>query len=282
MIQKLMKGHTFKDRKHKVKYPLMAEIKLDEIRLDIRREHGEGILFRSYADKPLYNLHQFAESWLTAMADSDHMRLDTGVLVNRSFDDTYRYVRSSKGVPTELLGSRIEFLLFDDPYMSLPFSERMVYLDGVAKFLCSRGLPVIRPPRCEVQSEEEVFKLYGNARDEGYEGLMLKTYDHKYELGKRTAGWLKVKPEEDADGIITAINQAHSMEGTPLDRAGSVHVVFEDGSECDAGGIEHELGRLMLANQAMFIGQWCEVQYMERDRQGGYRHPRFHRLREGK
>lgn len=280
---KLMKGHTFAKGKKKLQYPAIAEIKYDEIRLDVRLEHGQ-IEFRSYADKPLHNLSaQWRGSFERAFADLGFNRLDMGILVNRSFDDTYRYVRSSTGIPNDLLGLPMEFVLFDDPNMSSRFEDRLGYLDQVAENLLNRhGIPVIRPIRIPVRDEEEVMAVYGAAREQGFEGLMVKDMRHTYELGKRIYGWLKVKPEDDADGIITAINRAHSIEGVPLDRAGSIHVVCEDGSECDVPGIRHDLGTLMLSNPEQFIGQWCEFNYMERDRQGGYRHPRFGRIREEK
>ena len=292
-LAKLMKGKSFKDYKHKVKYPLVAEIKLDEIRLDVRTTRGEEtkceaselgqrVFFRSYADKPLHNLRAWDERFNGAMHAMGIERLDMGVLINRSFNDTYRYVRSSKGLPDDLKLVQVEFLLFDHPEQRMEFRERMHYLDRLADHMRTYELPVIRPPRVEVNSEEYVYRTYAAARDEGYEGLMLKTLDHKYELGKRINGWLKVKPEEDADGIITEVLQAHSLEGTPLDRAGSVRIVCEDGSSADCGGIDHELGRTMLAHPEQFIGQWAEFVYMERDRQGGYRHPRFNRIREAK
>jgi len=103
-----------------------------------------------------------------------------------------------------------------------------------------------------------------------------------YERGKRTYGWLKLKPEDDADGIITGINQAFSETGEALGRAGSVDVLCADKSKASPSGIPHPLGRDMWENPQKYLGQWCEFRFMERDRQGGYRHPNFHRIREAK
>ncbi|APU03163.1 ATP-dependent DNA ligase [Ralstonia phage phiAp1] len=283
-IGKLMKGHTFAKGKKKLTWPAVAEIKLDEIRLDVRAVEGKmgwGVAFQSFADKPLLNLGDYAGSFLELMNDVDVRRLDCGVLVNRSFNDTYRYVRS-KTLPPELAGAKVEFILFDVPEDDRPFGDRMHYLDTVAQIGVHYGLAMIRPERAEVKDEEQVWGLFASARERGFEGLMVKDYGHLYELDKRTNGWLKVKPEEDEDGIITAINQAHSLEGVPLDRAGSVTITVPGGSGADASGIPHELGRLMQANPDQFIGQWATFSYMERDRQGGYRHPRFERIREEK
>lgn len=280
---KLMKGHTFKDGKKHLQYPACAEIKLDEIRLDVRYARSDGeVSFNSYADKPLNNLGNYAQRFSQYFDARFQSRLDMGVLVNRSFADTYRYVRSSKGVPADLVVKTLEFILFDAPGLVGPYVGRMYDLDQIAFDLRYLALPVIRPERSFVDDEQQVRDAYVSARERGFEGLMVKDLRHEYELGKRSYGWLKVKPEEDGDGIITAINQAISTDGQPLDRAGSVSFVCEDGSSGACGGIDHDLGRLMLANPEQFVGEWIEFTYMERDRQGGYRHPQFGRLREAK
>ena len=72
------------------------------------------------------------------------------------------------------------------------------------------------------------------------------------------------------------------IAGALEDHPGVRHVKVEDGSEASPHGIAHDLGRDMHENPEKYIGQWAEFKYMERDRQGGYRHPVFYRLREAK
>ena len=118
---------------------------------------------------------------------------------------------------------------------------------------------------------------------------MVKSLDHVYERGARIYGWLKYKPEEDADGVITELHEAICGKDQPhlglrkgdrLGRIGSVTVRMADGSTASPHGIAFPLGRDMFDHPEKYIGQWCEFKYMEIDRQGGYRHPTFHRLRE--
>lgn len=278
----LMKGHTWsKARKH-IKYPAIAEVKYDEIRLDVRREDGR-IIFRSFADKPLHNLDQFALRFEHLFAMHKISRLDCGVLVNGNFNDTYRYTRSSKGVPEDLPSPRVRFVIFDVPeWGCFEYEQRRSMLDCLLESALEHWLDAFRPEACYVANEDAVMQRYASVKVLGFEGLMVKNLDHTYQLGKRIHGWAKVKPEEEADGVIVKINRAHSLEGVPLDRAGSVGVRFEDGSECDAGGIPHDLGAMMMTDPEQFLSKWCVVKYMERDRQGGYRHPSMLRLREDK
>ena len=294
-MSKLMKGHTFAKGKHKLNYPAVAEIKLDEIRCDVHltrnretqcepSELGRRVFTRSYADKPLANTGHWDRGFSELMNDLEIGRIDCGILVNRSYNDSYRWVRSTKGLPEDLRkpNTLVEFVLFDIPQFNSPYSERRFQVDAIAQAGRHYGIPFIRPERVDVFCEEDVHVAFDQARARNFEGLMVKDLSHVYELDKRIYGWLKVKPEDDADGRITAVNRAYSIQGEPLDRAGSVSVECEDGSICDVPGIAHDLGRLMLAHPEKFIGEWCEFSYMERDRQGGYRHPRFNRIREAK
>ena len=283
----LMKGHTFAKGKHKMTYPAIAEIKVDEIRCDVQIDGSGEVAFLSFAGKPLFNLDHFAEKFRqTSLAvldkyGMDITRFDCGVLVNKNFNDTYRYVRS-KTLKPEMANWEVEFILFDLPQSRARFSYRCEERESVVQQMVARGLNASEPNAIYMACEADVMPAYEWAKDRGFEGLMLKSLDHVYEGGKRTYGWLKVKPENEADARITAVNRANSMEGVPLDRAGSVSVECEDGSTADVGGFTHDLGRLMLAHPEQFIGQWMTFTYMERDRQGGYRHPRFERLREEK
>lgn len=281
-MDKLMKGHTFAKGKKKLTYPASAEVKVDEIRCDVRLT-DKGVQFRSYADKPLANLEEWGGVFADFMRAFDVTRLDMGVIVNRSFNDTYRWVRSTKGVPADLTGAKVEFILFDLPDLTEePYIDRIQQRRRLCNIMGDYDLPVFVPRRVVVHDENDVMDLYASVRDGGDEGLMVKDHGHLYEAGKRTNGWLKVKPEEDADGIVTGWTEAVSEEGVELGRAGSLLVVCEDGSRANVPGIAHDLGREIAENFEAFRGRWLEFQYMERDRQGGYRHPRFNRFREDK
>lgn len=283
MTEKLMKGHTFAKGKKKLTYPASAEVKVDEIRLDVRRSQQGLVLMQSYADKPLYNLGLWASRFGNYMEAFNVQRLDMGVIVNGSFADTYRYVRSKNGVPAELENCEVKFILFD-----LPDNTKDRYIDRIqlrrraVSIMADYDIPAFTPRRLIAHCEADVMALYDEARAGGYEGLMVKSHDHLYEAGKRTNGWLKVKPEDDADALINGVTEATSEAGVPLGRVGSIQGTTEDGQAVSIPGIDHDTGRLWFADPSLIVGQWVEFQYMERDRQGGFRHPRFNRIREAK
>lgn len=301
-MAQLMKGEVWQDAqklvrgKPRFEYPIIVEVKADEIRCQVKyHKDYERIQFLSYAGKPLHNLDQFFGSFLAYFRAMWPVvtELDCGIEVNGNFNDSYRWTQSSTGIPQEKFDkktgktapaldvSMVEFILFDLPENKKPFVDRMIDIDFAADGLRHYGLRCVRPGRTLCATQEEVVDTYQTYREAGYEGAMGKTLDHLYER-KRTYGWMKIKPKETLDGVITGINRAHALDGTPHDRAGSVSVRFENGSTADCSGLEHALATEMFLHPEQFIGQWAECERMEQDRAGGSRHPIFKRLREAK
>lgn len=280
-MPELMKGKVWHERKHKVTYPVYIEPKYDEIRCHVIVR--DSVEFLSYSGKPLANMQDFAEGFRDLSHLSGWREFDCGFLVNSNFNDSYRWVRSTRGLPDDLKGARTEFLLFDLPESEAQYVRRLGQRLDV--YYVSNEVPDIYidvPMHTLCHDEAAVDAVYKSYRERGLEGGMVKTSDHLYQRGKRIDGWLKMKPENDADGVIRSLDEAISEDGQPLGRIGSITIVCEDGSTARPHGIAHDLGRRMFENPEEFIGQWAEFKYMERDRQGGYRHPTFNRLREAK
>lgn len=285
-MPELMKGHKWRDHKAKMTYPAWVEIKHDEIRCHVVvHPQTYAVEYQSYAGKPLHNLERFSAMWEEIARNSGVYEFDTGFEVNGNFNDSYRWVRSSRGLKENMLEWSAQFYLFDLPTLGTTYAERYAYMYAVSLHAAQHyplGCAVSLPRGWWAHSAEDVDARYAQARSNGCEGVMVKDMQHLYNRGARSYGWLKVKPEDDADGIITAIHVAVSEAGVPHDYAGSVTIAVEDGSTASPHGIAHELGRDMIANPEKYIGQWAEFKYMERDRQGGYRHPVWGRLREAK
>lgn len=294
-------------RKHKVQYPVIAEPKYDEIRVHVKLDFDhkvideanyfelKGISYLSYAGKPLNNLEVLTEQLRDFAIDYARLfggiplELDCGFEVNGNFNDSYRWVRS-KTVPPELVDASLKMIVFDLPLDTRDYSARRysiqqtvrAYNNYVLSGVQSQPQIIVCVPSKVCETPEEVDAAYETARAEGLEGLMVKNPHGLYQRGKRTDDWLKMKPEDDADGIVVEILRAVSITGEPLNRAGSIRIRMEDGSEACPHGIPHELGEDMWSDPEKYIGQWAEFRFMERDRQGGYRHPVFGRLREAK
>lgn len=295
----LMKGNCWKDRRDAkrrdgspvVTYPVWVETKHDEIRCHVIVDEV-AVHFLSYAGKPLANMQRFAETFITLSRGTGYKEFDVGFEVNGNFNDSYRWVRSTRGVPADLVQADCTFYWFGLPELrGTTMRMQRTALREVQDYAvgwCT--IHTVLPNAVEAHSEAEVDALFTTARSIGDEGVMVKQPDMLYER-KRTDGWLKMKPEDDADGVITDLHEAVCgvdqpelglKAGDPLGRIGSVTVRMPDGSTAAPHGIPHDLGTEMHLNPQAYIGEWCEFKYMERDRQGGYRHPTFHRLREAK
>ena len=305
-MAELMKGHLWKDRRDAkdrkgnpiVTYPVYVEDKHDEIRCHVQVLHDElgypdGALFMSYAGKPLANMERFVDVFLTLSRGTGYKEFDLGFEVNGNFNDSYRWVRSTKGIPADLKDAKFKFLVFGLPEFSgkdtlrQQLSRRKDVVEYAADWV---SVPFYMPRICSALDAAEVEYEFNHARERGLEGIMVKQPEHLYER-KRTDGWLKMKPEDEADGVIVELIEATATVadpergiavGDPLGRIGSVRVRMEDGSEACPHGIAHDLGRAMYKNPLQYYGEWCEFKFMARDRQGGYRHPTFFRLREAK
>lgn len=300
--QQLMKGHPWKERANAVKrdgspvvsYPLMVESKHDEIRVRVQVEYDAynraTVTYKSFAEKPLYNLERFDEMFHNLADSTGYYEFDMGFEVDGSFDKSNSWTKQSKGLKPELENLPYKWYLFGLPTLVGSLRTQWDTRFGICVTHSKSGLNLTLPVMMWAYDADGVFAAYSAYRRAGYEGAMAKQPEHMYER-KRTDGWLKVKPSDDADGVIIKLTEAIASVsqpelgiqiGDPLGRIGSVTVRMPDGSEASPHGISHELGRDMYNNPDKYIGQWAEFNYMERDRQGGYRHPTFHRLREAK
>ena len=70
-----------------------------------------------------------------------------------------------------------------------------------------KGIPyVVWVPYRIANTMDEVYAIYGEDVKEGYEGSMIRNFNAPYEH-KRSYNLLKVKPEDDDEGVIVAINE---------------------------------------------------------------------------
>lgn len=104
----------------------------------------------------------------------------------------------------------IRFAAFDLVYLngrdltSLPLSERRRWLQAMIDPLSALPLPVpLTVADGQLAStKDDVSRLYGHFRSQGYEGLITKDPDGPYLLAQRDASWLKRKPEITLDLVL--------------------------------------------------------------------------------
>ncbi|MCS7316080.1 MAG: cisplatin damage response ATP-dependent DNA ligase [Bryobacterales bacterium] len=98
--------------------------------------------------------------------------------------------------------------------MELPIEERRAELE---RLLAGHDEPLLVAPQRQATDQDELVRLFAEARARGNEGLVLKRRGSRYEAGRRGGAWLKWKqPLATLDVVITAAEQGHGKRATLL------------------------------------------------------------------
>ena len=116
------------------------------------------------------------------------------------------------------------------PLTSLPFSERRKALEALVP--ARRGAIVRRGESVRCGSAA-ARKLFARAREEGWEGVLLKRIDAPYVAGRRTPDWRKVKLEREQEFVIGGYSAP--TQGAARDHFGALLVGYYD----DAGALRY-------------------------------------------
>lgn len=287
---------------------VVIQVKRDEIRCVVEVHYDPNVqsdpwvTYTSASGKPLYNLSYFDRHWMEFYRRTGRTKIDCGVSVNGSFDLTRRTVRASKkqydlsGMtvqtiagekkkdPPHFVGNlRAMFWLYDiiDHYGTYEDRRRAMaqyaldfpnFLECPETFVIYLDRQYSKDHAIDV-AVQDVESHFQQALDLEHEGLMIKRFYHFWEP-RRTTNWMKMKPEKEVDveiiGFTPGEDGFEGMVGSLIGRA-------EDGSTVSFSGFTLELRRELTANFEAYRGRWAELKYMQRDSQGGYRHPRFFR-----
>lgn len=273
------------------------------------------VTFTSASGKPLYNLEQWTSLFIAIYEAVGHRRFDCGVSINNSFDLTRRTVMA-KTKPYCTLGRKVEtmydgmepdpdnpgkrrkhvhfegtleahFWLYDLPEMEASYEARRVEAACQVVPAAGHGVSIpetevvdIRPGdgpcRMTVTNGVNVVDIiYDKMIEAGHEGAMIKRYDHKWLPKRCPDSWMKLKPEEEADGEIIGYVEG---DGKYTGNVGSVTLRFADGSSTTVSGMSDDVRNDINGHREEYIGRIVEIKYMQRDSQGGYRHPRWFRF----
>lgn len=148
------------------------------------------------------------------------------------------------------------------------------------------GSPYVSTPESSYDNKRD---LLSRVWERGGEGLILKNLEGRY--GDASA-WVKVKPVETYDVIITGYKPASEMSvkvggevsKTKFAERGWVGAIqFElDGVMGFCSGMNEETRQYISERQKECVGRMMEVKAQERLPSGALRHPRFVRFRDDK
>jgi bifunctional non-homologous end joining protein LigD len=160
------------------------------------------------------------------------------------------HAESEDTVARNSAATRAAFVAFDllaegsRPLTSLPWTERRKALESR---IASRKTAIIRRGESVRCGTAAATRLFVRARDEGWEGVLLKRVDASYASGRRTPDWRKVKLEREQEFVIGGYTAP--TEGAARDHFGALLVGYfdDDGALRYAGKVGTGYTHPMLA-----------------------------------
>lgn len=300
---KVMKGDSYSDKRAekwlKEDGSVIVQIKRDEFRclvqVDWTAKHEPRVYFTSASGGELYNLGAFEALFIDMSHFYGTNRFDMGVCINDSFDLTRRTLRAStkpydltgqteqviagktkKAAPHYIGPLKARFWFYDLPDVDLLYKHRRM---DMATLVMNFPEYTAKPETEELYTLAEIHAWFAAAREAGHEGIMVKRKQHKWEPKRCPDSWMKLKPSDEIDGRIIGYTEG---KGKFAGLIGSLICEAEDGSQFTISGMTDVERHDFTAAKAEMLGVWVVATYMERDTQGGYRHPQFYRIHEEK
>jgi DNA ligase 1 len=314
-----MLAHKFSEHKHKLKFPLYVEPKLDGVRvLTFVTALGESVKFYSRSGKEFTTFEhlkapigKMVMNWLSANTQDLHWFMDQaggGIVieaevVSGSFNKTVSEVRKKDEQATDA-----KLFMFDVlPLATFTREDKKGCTlagtwfnrhDRLVRMARRAGPfdPLVLLEAQEVNSEEEIHALYEKFRAEGLEGAIVKDPTSLYHR-RRNHAWTKIKAEESVDVPITgAIEGTGKYQG----KLGALVVNYNGVAVNVGSGLSdeqreefwdaHKRDEQRCADgedgipvdDFELLNRTIEVEYHEVTPDGSLRHPRFKRFRDDK
>jgi DNA ligase-1 len=161
--------------------------------------------------------------------------------------------------------------IFDLPKHPGTFEERWGEMQKMQSAL-SPDIPIKFVKHVRVFDLAKVHQQFEKVLALGYEGLVLKTPEHRYQT-RRSYDWLKVKNTREEDlPIVDVFEGTGRLEGS----LGGIIVERRNGVRVRVGsGFSDELRTRIWNDPNGYIGKTAEVLYHEETPDGSLRHPRL-------
>jgi DNA ligase-1 len=210
-----MLAHDGANHEKKIAGVKLLEPKLDGVRcITIVDYDARTVTMYSRNGKILENFSHITDSLLTHIDDFERSYVLDGEIISTSFQALMKQVHRKDNVKAD----DAILMLFD----IIPLAEFQTGKSIMGQRRRSKLLASMKPtfdrvgnigviPQTEVDLDGYVgelqFKEFNQtAIDEGYEGIMIKDADAKYEC-KRSASWLKMKPFIEVSLAVTATEE---------------------------------------------------------------------------
>ena len=193
-----MLAHKFSEQAHKIKYPALAQPKLDGHRCTAQREEDGTYTLWSRTRKPIKSCPHIAQMLGATM----FTKLD-GELYNHEYHAKFEELSSliRQEEPKEGY-ENIQYHVYDIPNEILPNSMRSKMLMDLKEAFEGTSIHIVET--LVVNDEDELMEAFEHFLAEGYEGCMVRNIDGMY-VNKRSYDLQKIKEFDDAEFKIIAV-----------------------------------------------------------------------------
>lgn len=274
-----MLAHVFDKQKKKIKYPALAQPKLDGHRCVGEKEGEDEVGWTkmpytlwSRTRKPITGLPHIQK----ALGAATLPYLD-GELYNHEYKDDFEELTSFIRQDEAKEGCEIvQYHVYDIPCDDLNNYERYLILEGLRPHF--EGTPIHIVETRIVKNEEELMQAYVDFMDMGYEGAMVRNWDGMYKY-KRSHDLQKVKQFDDSEFEIVEVKVGTKGKMKGL----AIFVCYlpeiDDTFDCKMKGKLEDL-KQYADNPELAIGKQLTVQYQGFTKYGKPRFPVGLRFRE--
>lgn len=183
---------------HRIKYPCFGSPKLDGVRcLAIR--HTDRVDLKSRGGKE-YVVPHIQEQLMLVMREGDVF--DGELYIHGKYLE--EIVSCVKKINPDT--PSLQFIIFD-VVTEESYEHRLIYLQQLRNYRLTEHLvPDIGVIKFrELVNEEHMKQTHKEYVNQGYEGIMIRSHDGKYESGKRSAGLMKYKEFFDKEFPILRV-----------------------------------------------------------------------------
>lgn len=217
-----------------------------------------GMTFRS--GKPIWGVeHIYRYIPATMMLDGEML------IPGMPFQKSAGLIRSHDPTPDAHL------YIFDHMNSELTFMSRYARLEDFTFF--SNNIHVIK--HTLVYTVEDMMTIHNSYIDLGFEGSVIKTPHHLYQL-KKSWDWMRIVPEKSIDAKVVSMYEGKGK-----------YIGMLGGVRCEGEGLKVKVGTGFddfqrvdfWSHPAKILEQTIRIKYKEKTADGSLRHPSFDRIR---
>lgn len=246
---------SYHDRKHNLKFPCIAQPKLDGCRCLVK--NGKAWSRKGKQFQPEVVDHIMKE-FINEPIILDGELMVPGV----SFQDSMSYVKKRR--PD---GDKLNYYIYDIVDPGRDFSFRSNILKIMSTKLKHKNIKFVQNIICN--SEKDIFKAHKKFVKDGYEGTILRNLDGKYLINHRSSDLLKLKDFIDDEFEIIG-----SKEGEGRNKGCITFICKTEKGTVDVnleGPLEER--KKMWEKRETFIGKMLTIQFFGYTDDGSLRFP---------